>query len=66
MHTYGDILISEILYHYHDIENYITIIDMSIILHITTSMLYKSRKGRGSGKKRKERKRRMGRKRHSI
>jgi len=32
MHTCGDILISKILYHYHENENYITIIDMSIIL----------------------------------
>jgi len=35
MHTCGDILISEILYHYHDMENYIMIVDISIILHIT-------------------------------
>jgi len=39
MHTCGDIiiLISEILYHYHDMENYITIIDISIILHIANA-----------------------------
>jgi len=36
MHTCGDISISKILYHYHDMENYITIIDISIILHITS------------------------------
>jgi len=36
MHECGDIPISEILYHYHDMENYIMIIDILIILHITT------------------------------
>jgi len=35
MHTCDDISISEILYHYHDMENYIVIIDILIILHIT-------------------------------
>ena len=35
MHTCGNISISEILYHYHNMENYITIIDILIILHIT-------------------------------
>jgi len=35
MHTCDDISITEILYHYHDMEYYITIIDISIILHIT-------------------------------
>jgi len=36
MHTCGNISISEILFHYHDMENFFTIIDISIILHITT------------------------------
>jgi len=36
MQTCGDILISEILYYYHNMENYIMIINISIILHITT------------------------------
>ena len=40
MHTCGDISISEILYHYHDMENYITMIDISIILHITKIMYH--------------------------
>jgi len=35
VHTCGNILIWKILYHNHDMENYITIIDISIILHIT-------------------------------
>jgi len=35
MHTCGDISISEMLYHYHNMEINITMIDVSIILHIT-------------------------------
>jgi len=40
MHTCDDISISEILYHYHDMENYITIINILIILHITKANPY--------------------------
>ena len=40
MHTCGNISISEILYHYHDMDNYIAIIDISIILHITSREHY--------------------------
>jgi len=32
-----DISISEILYHYHNVENYMTIINISIIFHITNN-----------------------------
>ena len=46
MHTCDDISISEILYHYHDMENYITIIDISIILHITSNKVWPLFKGR--------------------
>ena len=35
-HACGDISIQEILYRYQDIDNYIAIIDITIILHITT------------------------------
>ena len=38
IHVCGDIAIQEILYHYHDVDNYITIIDKTITLHITSSM----------------------------
>ena len=35
MHMCGDTLILEILHHYHNMENYITIINILIILHIS-------------------------------
>ena len=35
MHICGDISISEILYHYHNMENYIMTVNILIILHIT-------------------------------
>ena len=35
-HASGDIMISEILYHYHDVDNYIATINIMIISHITT------------------------------
>ena len=35
IHACDDITILEILYHYHDIDNYIMIIDIMIISHIT-------------------------------
>ena len=37
IHACDDITIRKILYHYHDIGNYITIIDITIISHITSS-----------------------------
>ena len=35
IHACGDITILENLYHHHDIDNYIMIIDIMIISHIT-------------------------------
>ena len=35
----GDIMIKEILYHYHDIDNNIMIIDITLMSHITILLL---------------------------
>ena len=38
IHACGDIMIQEILCHYHNIDNYIIIIGITIISYITTSL----------------------------